>query len=163
MAKKNGVKMVGAWKKATKVAAMLKKTFEAVRRRHLEWIRDEGVRIVTDHINAADLNWEPLSDSYKKQKAKDGKDTQIYKATGRLIESINGVLVGKDSVFVGIRNGARSETGEDLVMIATVLEYGARGKNIPARPLWLPSMDEVLTLWEETPPAEQVKKELDKI
>lgn len=160
MAKKSGVNKIGDWGKVTKIVSSLKKTFEKVRLRHLTWIKDEAVSIIKAHIDAQDLNWEALSNEYRKAKQKEGFDGDIYKRTGRFIESIEGRLVDRESVFVGIKNGARSQDGEDLAMIAAVLEYGSRGKNIPARPLWEPSMEEVLELWENNPPANDVKKEL---
>ena len=159
---KSKVTKTGDWKKVAKIIGSLQKTFEKVRRAHLTWISEEAVTIIKDHINAQDLSWEALSPAYKKAKEAGGFDTDIYKKTGRFAESIVGELVGRDSVFIGIKHGARGSNGEDLANIATILEYGAQGANIPARPLWLPSMGEVLELWDKNPPpAADVKKELD--
>lgn len=142
------LKLTGDWKRVAKIISNLYRIFTAVRRNHLKAVSERGLDIVLSHFDAQDLNWEPLGDPYKVWKAKQGLSTDILVASKRYRESITSGT-DDETAWVGVPNGERNDVGEEIAMIAAVHEYGSRGNNIPERPLWQPSFDELMKWWED--------------
>jgi len=158
------IEMTGDWKRVMRIISNLYRIFVAVRRRQLEEIGREGLNVVLGHFDAQDLNWEPLGDPYKAEKAKKGLSTDTLKATLRYQQSIT--TGGNDeTVWIGVPQGERNDAGEEIAMIAAVHEYGSMGNNIPERPLWQPSFDELMKWWESElgHPAQEVIERLKRL
>lgn len=60
--------------------------------------------------------------------------------SGAVAELITRVIGLRDSVIVGVPDGAVSPTGDSLSMIAAVHEFGSVTRNIPPRPFLRPSL-----------------------
>ena len=97
--------------------------------------------IVIGHILAQDLNWEKLSPRTERRKKKNKSliyiDTELY---------LNSIKIWKkgNTTFVGVKKGIvykRNSGRVSLERVAIWMEYGT--KNMPARPLWTPSIEEV--------------------
>lgn len=97
------------------------------------------------HLRNQDLNWQRLSDVYLRRKNnKKGKrlSEKTLIATGSYLQSITSWAT-KDAVFVGVKRNVKNNEGEDIANIAMIHEYGSTARNIPARPLWGPVMNEM--------------------
>lgn len=153
----------GDWNKALRTMKNLRSVIERIRRDALQALGEKGMEIVIGHLMAQDLNWEPLSDEYKQQKAARGDSTDMLIASRSYVDSI--ATGGDDSsVWIGVPEGARNEAGEELALIAAVHEYGSMSRNIPDRPLWSPALQELLDWWEKDGlPAEKIIEELKKM
>jgi hypothetical protein len=112
-------------------------------------------RTIVKHIQNQDLDWEPLEAKYLLRKIAEGFSEDIRIRTGTSIETVRVIDLGRDQYFVGWARGVRSKEGEDLVQINAVHEYGSNDGTIPARPVVLPSVNE-LREWFEA----ELRKEL---
>jgi hypothetical protein len=107
---------------------------------------------VLGHLKHQDLGWQSLSPAYLKQKlTKKGRGSRrlsekILIATATYFQSITTSFSTIDKglkAFVGVKRGvAREKDGTDVVDIASVHEFGSPKNNIPARPLWQPTLKE---------------------
>jgi len=109
-----------------------------------EYVESTAVK----HLKNQDLPWQPLTPRYLarklRYKAKGSRtlSEKILIATGTYFQSITTYIEGLIA-FVGVKRGvAREEDGTDVVNIAIVHELGAPNANIPARPLWKPTLEE---------------------
>lgn len=93
------------------------------------------------HISSQDLNWTPLKKSYKDMKSKRGFSTNILVKSSAYFQSITSWSKGK-TVYVGVKKVARDKEGNEIANIAAVHEFGSTKRNIPARPLWQPTLKE---------------------
>ncbi len=100
-----------------------------------------GERIVLEHIQNQDLDWEPLQETYREKKRKQAYSDSIYVKTGSYFNEIKG-WHDRKRVYVGIPKGAINSDGNSLETIGQTLEYGSNKLNIPPRPLMEPSMEE---------------------
>lgn len=99
------------------------------------------------HISKQDLGWKQLNQKYKAYKAKKGLSTNILVSSSAYFQAITSYTVGKQ-VNVGVKKVARDKEGNEIANIAAVHEFGSTKRNIPARPLWKPTLDET-TKWLE--------------
>ena len=118
----------------------IKKSLE----KSLKQVGLKGEQIAIKHLQAQDLGWKPLSAAYKKRKEKQGHSNKILIRTGTLMQNIKSEVVSKHEVFVGVNRQAKDAEGNSIADIATIMEYGSVAMNIPARPLWKPTHDELL-------------------
>lgn len=113
-----------------------KKTLEA------QWeICKKLKRIVVGHILAQDLNWPQLSHRTIRNK-KENKQL-VYIDTETYLDNIT-TWKKLGVAYVGIKKGTihkRKNGNVNLERVAIWMEYGTR--NMPARPLWGPSIDEL--------------------
>jgi len=90
-----------------------------------------------------DQPFEPLAPSTIKKKG----SSKALIDTGFLLASITQLILG-DRAFVGLLRGTRNRTGEEIVNIGAIMEYGATINHpngavivIPARPFVHPTME----------------------
>lgn len=97
------------------------------------------------HMSRQDLGWKALNKEYKESKSAKGLSTNILVATSAYFQAITSFSKGKQ-VNVGVKKVARDKEGNEIANIAAVHEFGSSKRNIPARPLWQPTLEET-TKW----------------
>lgn len=156
----------GDWAKASKVFKDLERKGKVAARKTLMQVGLKGEQIVVDHLQKQDLGWQALSPRYrlekmkttskKVRKTKKGLDDKRYKK-GNVSEKIlirtstyfsSITTFTKDSIaYVGVPKGKVYESAEgkriEIANIAAVHEFGSAARNIPARPLFKPSREEL--------------------
>ena len=144
------MQLTGPWNEAVKDFDSFARNLEAAAQRAVGkeaifWAKEvrDGIR-TQKSAREARPPWPPLADSTlaaKKPKSK------MLIDTGTLLRSIIGEKVANWRWLVGVKRGARTKTGEDLVNVAAVHEFGAGAKStrsggtrisIPARPFIQP-------------------------
>ena len=104
---------------------------------------EKGIDIAHQHMNNQDLNWQPLHPRTVERKKKRSSD-KILIDTSTYAQSITQKYSKlKRQVFIGVLRSAQSSQGQQLTNIARVHEFGSVARNIPKRPLWHPTKDEV--------------------
>ena len=103
----------------------------------------EGV--AKKHISNQDLGWKALNKDYKDQKKRKGLSTNILVSSSAYFQAITSFTKGKQ-VNVGVKKAARDKEGNEIANIAAIHEFGSSKRNIPARPLWQPTLKET-TKW----------------
>lgn len=114
-------------------------------------VGDKAQKLLIAHIDNQDLNWIPLSEKYLQKKKKEGLQTNIWEATSDLKKAI-AISQFDKSVAIGVLKGRKNREGEDLALIASVLEYGSAKRNIPARPLFRYTAEELKSYIKEKKP-----------
>jgi hypothetical protein len=138
-------KKVGDWGKVTFLIGQLE---EELTRAQLLSLKRFGLKVeavAKTHISRQDLKWEALKPVYLARKVKQGMSENTLVATSSYFNSITSFVM-LDSVYAGVRKEAKNKTGQNLADIAAVHEYGSKSGNIPARPLWKPTFQEVI-IW----------------
>lgn len=105
---------------------------------------------VVGHLVNQDLGWKSLSDKYLHQKARVAADTRILMAYNQYYQNIEVWHKSNEhTVFVGVKKGKytysvwdNKRSRIDIASIAYIHEF-ARGKTIPRRPLWNPTIQEM--------------------
>lgn len=134
------MQLIGNWQGARNIAVSLLARCEAAQQKTLRNWSLKAETTIKKHLSSQDLNWQPLKAATLRRKIKEGKSLKILIATWQYYNSIT-YLIRKDTAFVGILNGSTGDKGVSLVELAKTHEYGS--KNIPSRPLWKPSFDEM--------------------
>jgi hypothetical protein len=89
-------------------------------------------------LRAQAFNWVPLSEKYKKYKAKHGLDPRMLIATGDYINAITVIQRADGTVEVGLRDQIHLPSGLPVKTLMRIHEYGT--STIPARPWWRPTV-----------------------
>lgn len=137
------VRFEGPWEAVTK---LLKDVDKVMAEASLEAARKSGLMaesIAKKKLGGQTENWAPLQERTKKRKEKKGQSDAILIATSQYFQTITTWDDGKKRVLVGVKRTARTREGEPLAEVAAVHEYGSRIRNIPARPLWGPTVKEL--------------------
>ena len=92
-----------------------------------------------------DLGWKALNKDYKDHKKRKGLSTNILVSSSAYFQAITSFTKGK-RVNVGVKKAARDKEGNEIANIAAIHEFGSSKRNIPARPLWQPTLEET-TKW----------------
>ena len=110
-------------------------------------------RTVRDHIDKQDLKWQPLSDAYFNYKKREGLEVGKWAATTTLYDQIQVHRAAPGVYHVGGRRGELYERpqmvdGQEVYLLEVnqliqIHEYGLLSRNIPARPLFIPSQMEL--------------------
>ena len=144
MAKKSYHK-VGDWRKVTASTKMLKREMEIARMMSLKRFGLKAEAIAKGHISRQDLGWAPLDPKYLAKKIKKGLSNNILIATSSYFQSITSYVI-LDTAYIGVKKQIRHDDGSFIADIAKLHEYGSDTAGIPARPLWKPTLNEVL-IW----------------
>lgn len=133
------VKKYGDWDLARLMTSSLKSDIDAATKVALKRIGLETERKVVKYIKRQPKTWPPLSPAYRTYKSSQGYSTNMLRKTGDYINSINSQLSDNNrTVFIGAKKASISKQGESYALIAAVLEFGSRKRNIPARPHFSP-------------------------
>lgn len=100
-------------------------------------------RKVKEHIREQDLEWEELSDDWKREKEEQGYDPRIWIARGLLRRNIKVVKRGEANYTLEIPPSPEYPNGTAVRTVMFVLEFGSLDGTIPARPLFRPTKREV--------------------
>jgi hypothetical protein len=137
------IEKVGEWDAVQELVDSLQAKLAKVQAAVIRKFGLEAVKKVVAHIHAQDLPYEPLSDGYIEQKQAEGSPTDFYNRTGKFKDNIV-ALESKDGVAVGLDKSARTDGGELYSDIAAILEFGSQANGLPARPLFTPTLQEML-------------------
>ncbi|MEW6352385.1 MAG: hypothetical protein AB1646_25310 [Thermodesulfobacteriota bacterium] len=95
------------------------------------------------HFEAQDLGWVPLKPDYLAWKLREGLSEETLFATTTLLQNIRYHERSWHEGFVGVLRGATyQKSGESVVNIAAVHEYGTKDGRVPARPFVAPTLAE---------------------
>jgi hypothetical protein len=150
-----GFKKIGDWNKVVSLVFSISKGMEKARETSLKRFGLKVEGLAKTHISTQDLNWKPLSPTYKAWKLRGGGKNNTKKlsenilvATSTYFQSITSWVDG-ETVYAGVRREASYADGAKVANIAAVHEFGSPSRNIPARPLWKPSYKEAIA-WHKT-------------
>lgn len=137
------MKKIGNWRGVSRLMGTLPQTLAESRQLSLRrWsLKAEG--FAKGHMHYQDLGWTPLKAKTLAAKLKEGKSELILIATSSYFQSIT-AWVNQDTALVGVKKGVKGKEGQVLDEVARVHEYGSSAKNIPARPLWQPVLEETM-------------------
>lgn len=133
---------IGDWTRAGNLVNALRN--EAIKSREIALKRMglSAEKIAKQHISSQDLKWAPLNADYKAAKVRKGMSENILVATSSYFQQITS-WTADGTVYVGVKKVARNKSGQELANIAAVHEYGSTTANIPARPLWRPTLSDL--------------------
>lgn len=135
--------LTGDWKAVEALVNSLKAEIVEANNQALAQAALKGEGIAKEHISKQDLNWTPLKAATVSAKVKKGQSENILVATSTYFQSITSWHT-KGKAYVGIKKQVVEEDGALVADIARTLEYGSVTRNIPERPLWQPTMKEVI-------------------
>ncbi len=137
------MRRIGNWRGVSQMIGQLPRTLAESRQLSLRrWsLKAEG--LAKGHMHYQDLGWTPLKAKTLAAKLKKGQSELILIATSSYFQSIT-AWVNNDTALAGVKKGVKGKNGQVLDEVARVHEYGSPSKNIPARPLWQPVLDETM-------------------
>ena len=127
------------------VAPGMKREIKKHNRQQLIKISAETKKRLKDKITTQNFGFSaaPLNREYSKQKVSDGYGSKLFIRKGVYLRSIRKKTLSDSEAIVFIDETARSENGTSYQVIAATLEYGSRVLNLPARPLWQTTFNEM--------------------
>lgn len=145
------IKRIGNWPAFARLAANL--TNELNRAYYLS-LRRWGLKaeaIAKGHISTQDLantTWAPLSTRHLQYKSRKGYSLDTYVMTSTYFQNIT-TWVDRvaGECYVGVKRGVMHKADgvvQPLDELARTLEYGFTAHNLPARPLWEPTLNETM-------------------
>lgn len=138
------LKRVGDWEKAARLIANLGEEMQKARTQSLRQWGLKAEALAKKHISAQDLGWEELKADTIAEKIRNGYSENILVASSSYFQSITSwVDASKGVTYVGVRRSVRNADGEIISDIAKLHEFGSPSRNVPARPLWQPTLEEM--------------------
>lgn len=138
------VELIGSWEETRKALLKLPLFVKTLQANVAHGIAEEYYEALRKHFREQDLPLKPLSAWYVEWKAQHGLDTRILIATGQMYDEIKEWPVGLGKTFVGIRQGTQHrESGLDVALMALAHEYGDPESNLPARPVYRLTVEEL--------------------
>ena len=142
-------KLFGQWDETIRVLNKLSPTIKECSLIAQMKICKDICKRVKAHLKNQDLNWQPLSQAYKKKKSEAGLDSGILIAYAQYYNNIEAWQKGNQHyAFVGVKKGIYTKNlrGKrsrlDVATIAAVHEFST-GRKMPKRPLWNPTIAEM--------------------
>jgi len=140
-------KREGNWGKVgMMVQGMSRRSYKAFFEHEIRAMVKAYLRRVKKHISAQDLSWVPLAEStvLRKGDTKAWIDSGYFKRNLKMTEKRVGIM--SKNFFVGaLQDDIHKPSGLPMSVLAYMLEYGYR--NIPARPLFGPSLERLIQWW----------------
>jgi len=138
------VELTGDWKRLKQVLNEAAPKIRAESRKKIgRQLKLIEARVLS-HIDEQDLEWEPLTEGYKKHKEKKNLSPDILRATNQMYSNITTAQEDNFSGMVGVKRGVRTKDGDDVTDIALIHEQPEDdGTKIPARKLWKPTFEEM--------------------
>lgn len=95
-----------------------------------------------EYILSQPSSWSPLTREYRERKERMRRSNKILISTSSYIQSITHKVDARVMVaYAGVtKKAVHKESKRPLVDIAKVHEFGSKARNIPARPVWQPTM-----------------------
>jgi len=114
------------------------------------------------HLRNQDLNWQPLKSETVERKERKGLSNKILIATSDYFQSITS-FADSNQGFAGVRKRVKNRNGDPITTIAMAHEFGSTKNNIPARPLWRPTLRKTKRWMSRTKVfASEIRKEIIK-
>lgn len=135
------VKPFGNWAAARNRTSTLPQTIKRSIRAAEEKAAKKLIKIVKNHILNQDLGWVPLKPSTVSRKGHDN----VYIFSKVYFDSLKFWQKGY-TVNIGVPRGVYYPSnlgGEEVWKVAMWMEYGIPKRNLPPRPLWGPSIQEM--------------------
>ena len=139
---------IGDWAKAMQAAERVASLMKEAQQKLIEKFGIEALRLIKGHIEQQDLPWKPLSKNYLNAKERHGDSMNTWQRTKQLYDSLE-YDTGENFAIIGIMSGQVNDNGDDLPMIAAIHEFGALSVGIYERPLFRPTMEEMMS-WLES-------------
>lgn len=142
---------------AQKAVSNMVRDIEIINTIELKRIGLQAEKKAVLHLRNQDLNWKPLSERYRKRKTGErsrtrndgGRDRRFKKMSEKILIATSSYLqaitswVQKETAYIGVKRGVKNKDGQEIGNIAKIHEYGSIARNIPARPLWKPTFEEM--------------------
>lgn len=135
------IKLIGSWNAINAITANLERLGKEAMKEGLAKTGLYAEGRAKGHISKQDLGWKPLNQAYADSKAKKGLSNSILVSTSAYFQSITSYVQG-NVAYVGVKKVARDKDGKQIANIAAIHEFGSDKANIPARPLWQPTIKE---------------------
>ena len=133
----------GDWRKVNMMTRSIQAEMEKSRMLSLKRFGLKVEAVAKMHISNQDLGWAPLNPKYLAQKIKKGLSNNILVATSSYFQSITSYVI-LDTSYTGVKKHVTEKDGTFVADIAKLHEYGSDSSGIPARPLWKPTINEVM-------------------
>lgn len=133
---------IGDWDGVHRLVSGLNNNLEKAQKIALKRWGLLAERIAVKHISSQDLNWENLKPKTISAKVRLGYSEKTLISSSTYFRSITSYVQG-DKVYAGVKREAKYSDGESIANIAAIHEFGSPSRNIPARPLWQPTLSEV--------------------
>lgn len=138
------IKKTGDWNAVTGMLNGLQKEIEIAAQQTTMQIGLHAEGLARKHMTNQDLGWHELKARTITVKSKRGGSDLILVDTSSYFQSITSWFdKAKGVAYVGIKKTVKNEDGEEIADIAKVHEYGSVVRNVPARPLWQPTENEM--------------------
>lgn len=147
---------MGDWGKLKIASRSLASDIKKAETKALHKIALKAESTAKEYILSQPSSWQPLNPAYKARKTgrgrtrNDGGQDRRYKrksglmliATSSYIQSITSKVDARVMVaYAGVtKKAVHKESKRPLVDIAKIHEFGSKARNIPARPVWQPTM-----------------------
>ena len=130
------------FREASRMINNLAHDIEIIQMEGMRQIGLEAEKTAVEYLQKQDLGCKPLSERYKALKKRKGLSEKTLIATSTYFQSITSWTT-KQAIYVGVKRNVKNKDGEEVANIAKVHEYGSVKRNIPARPLWKPTLVEM--------------------
>lgn len=142
------MRKTGNWTGVSRLMGTLPQTLEEAKQLSLRRWSLKAEQLAKSHMSAQDLGWTPLKSKTVAARLKKGQsqfleDDLILIATSSYFQSITSWATN-NVALVGVKKGTIGKDGQVIDVVARVHEFGSETKNIPARPLWQPTLDETM-------------------
>lgn len=140
--------LMGGWDVVGRTFNEMQRTIDKVGDEPMKQCAEAYLEKLKSKMAGQEFPWTPLSASYVAYKKKKGLDSRMLIATGEYLEKLK---VGKSkgtskgaSLFVGADpSDIHTPSGLSMEKIAGIMEYGSSNGNIPARPHFRPTWEEM--------------------
>lgn len=144
MAAPLNIKKTGDWNAVAGMLNGLQKEIEIAAQQTTMQIGLHAEGLARKHMTNQDLGWQELKARTITVKSKRGGSDLILVDTSSYFQAITSWFdKAKGIAYVGIKKTVKNEDGEEIADIAKVHEYGSVVRNVPARPLWQPTENEM--------------------
>ena len=137
------MRKTGDWEKVGSLISNLSNEMKKARELSLNRFGLKAEALAKGHMSRQDLNWPALKPKTISTKVRKGYSENILIATSDYFLSITSFVKG-DTVYVGVKKESKNRDGRVIANIAAIHEFGAASVNIPARPLWQPTLNEAV-------------------
>ena len=143
----------GDWEKVTNLVTHLQEEMTKAQNIALKRIALYAEGKAIKHISNQDLGWEPLKASTISAKVRAGYSENILVRTSTYFQAITS-YVKDDIAYAGVKITSKYANSEEVANIAAIHEFGSNDANIPARPLWGPTLKDTVN-------ATKIRKDLN--
>jgi len=159
------IRRTGDWEKIAELVANMSQEIEKANETSLKRFGLKAEGTAKKHMSNQDLGWEALKPATLANKVRKGLSENVLIATSSYFQAITSWFDKENmAVNIGVKKTAKDSDGNEIADIARVHEYGSLSGNIPARPLWKPTLDETIKWFKtsDSRPSAILRKNLKK-